>query len=510
MKITSHIRIKNKRKQVSVDDYIIEKLHSHGYTLDSFLADDLRMQDEQKLSINVQKLIIEKLLNLPSLPSSHPFKFTFIDLFSGIGGFRLPLEQQHGKCLGYSEIQWDSMRVYTQNYEMEEQYLGDIRLINKINASQDINMIVGGVPCQSWSSAGKNKGFDDKRGQLWLDTIRVVKENKPNCFLFENVQGLADPRHKESLGAILKAFEEVGYKVTYKVVSSQDFGLVQDRNRIFIVGFKNSIYFSRFKWPQKQLSSPSLGEILKLDNYKRYSQPASQTQQYSLFSELEKADKDKGKVFLSNDFNDFFIFSDVRSGETTLHSWDFLDISEKEKKICLKMISLRRRLGKKLYNKDGAPLTFNIMKQEISTIKQENLDSLVSKGVFKKFADERYDFVHSKQSTGINGVYRIYSPDTISFPTLTATGSPDFIATTSFQGETLKEYKNYFIEEIYKKKKFRSLTEREIARLQGFPETFKLCSNGFSNKQMGNAVSVPVINALFCSIKNTGVLEAES
>lgn len=509
MKITSHIRIKNKRKQVSVDDYIIDKLHSRGYTLDSFLADELKIQDEKKLSTNIQQLIIEKLLKLPSKFSSHPFKFTFIDLFSGIGGFRLPLEEQYGKCLGYSEIQWDSIRVYTKNYEMEEQYLGDIRFIKKINVPQDINMIVGGVPCQSWSSAGKNKGFDDKRGQLWLDTIRVVKENKPNCFLFENVQGLADPRHKESLGAILKAFEEIGYKVTYKVLSSQDFGLVQDRNRIFIVGFKQSLYFSRFKWPQKKLGHPSLGDIIKLEDYKKYTQSASQNQQCSLFSESEEAEIDKENP-LPNRFNDFFIFSDVRSGETTLHSWDFLDISEKEKKICLKMISLRRRLGKKLYNKDGAPLTFNLMKQEISTIKQENLDSLVSKGVFKKFAGERYDFVHSKQSTGINGVYRIYSPDTISFPTLTATGSPDFIATTSFQGETLEEYKTYFIEEIYKKKRFRSLTEREIARLQGFPETFKLCPNGFSNKQMGNAVSVPVINALFCSIKNTGVLEIEN
>ena len=242
MKIKTHVRIKNKRKQISIDDYIINKLHAHGYTLDSFLHDELDTQcDEKNLSPKVQQLIIEKLLQLPASHDDNDFQFTFIDLFAGIGGFRLPLEKHRGKCLGYSEIQWDSMRVYTQNYTMGEQYLGDIRLINKISTDKNINIIVGGVPCQSWSSAGKNKGFDDKRGQLWLDTIRVIQENKPDCFLFENVQGLADPRHKDSLKTILLAFENIGYQVIYKVLSSHDFGLVQDRHRIFIVGFKQSV-----------------------------------------------------------------------------------------------------------------------------------------------------------------------------------------------------------------------------------------------------------------------------
>jgi DNA (cytosine-5)-methyltransferase 1 len=157
-----------------------------------------------------------------------------------------------------------------------------------------------------------------------------------------------------------------------------------------------------------------------------------------------------------------------------------------------------------LYNKDGAPLHFKVIKDAIPTANLKNIHHLVEKGVFKKFPDGRYDFVNSKQSTGVNGLYRVYSPSAISFPTLTATGSPDAISTIPFQGKTLVEYKTHFIEEIYKKKRFRPLTEREIATLQGFPNEFKLCTDGFSNKQMGNAVSIPVIDALFCSIHATG------
>lgn len=260
---------------------------------------------------------------------------------------------------------------------------------------------------------------------------------------------------------------------------------------------------------------PSLGEVLGLDYYRKQtalkSKTLSQKSQGFLFPDLNTTQTETLNFSSHNHkFNDFFIFSDVRSGNTTLHSWDFLEISEREESICLKMISLRRRLGKKLYSKDGAPLHFEVIKKEIPDAQQSDIDHLVSKGVFKQFDDGRYDFVNSKQSTGVNGLYRVYSPNAISFPTLTATGSPDVIATIPFQGETLVEYKAHFIKEIYKKKKFRPLTEREIAQLQGFPEDFTLCEEGFSNKQMGNAVSVPVIDALFYSIYDTGCFSKTS
>jgi DNA (cytosine-5)-methyltransferase 1 len=101
--------------------------------------------------------------------------FTFVDLFSGIGGFRIPLEKLGGKCLGYSEIDKQAIRVYQQNFEnpvnSDEVYLGDINNLDKLEWNIDI--LTGGVPCQSWSIAGKGEGFKDPRGALWFKVIQI-------------------------------------------------------------------------------------------------------------------------------------------------------------------------------------------------------------------------------------------------------------------------------------------------------------------------------------------------
>ncbi|MEB3340995.1 DNA (cytosine-5-)-methyltransferase, partial [Okeania sp.] len=117
----------------------------------------------------------------------YEYRFTFIDLFAGIGGFRIPLEKLGGKCLGYSEIDSNSLQVYKQNFltgyiNNDEKYLGDITKISEL--PWQVNLIVGGVPCQPWSVAGKLRGFDDSRGKLWFDAIRIVEKNQPEAFIF--------------------------------------------------------------------------------------------------------------------------------------------------------------------------------------------------------------------------------------------------------------------------------------------------------------------------------------
>ena len=117
-------------------------------------------------------------------------KFTFVDLFSGVGGFRIPLEKLGGKCVAYSEIDKNAIEVYKRNFNTShETFLDDI---TSVKTAPKCDLIVGGVPCQAWSVAGKKKGFDDPRGKLWKDTIRVVKKAKPKAFIFENVKGLYD------------------------------------------------------------------------------------------------------------------------------------------------------------------------------------------------------------------------------------------------------------------------------------------------------------------------------
>ena len=120
-----------------------------------------------------------------------PNKFSFIDLFAGIGGFKMALSRNGGRCLGFSEISNDAINIYCENHNTpQSQNLGDI---TKIKELPEHDILTAGVPCQSWSIAGKNLGFDDDRGQLWNDTIFLLQQSKPKVFIFENVKGAEFP-----------------------------------------------------------------------------------------------------------------------------------------------------------------------------------------------------------------------------------------------------------------------------------------------------------------------------
>lgn len=119
-------------------------------------------------------------------------RFTFIDLFAGIGGFKMALSNNGGHCVGFSEINKDAVNYYCENYHVSKnENLGDI---TKIKSLANHDLLTAGVPCQSWSIAGKNLGFDDDRGQLWNDTIYLLKQSQPKAFIFENVKGLANSK----------------------------------------------------------------------------------------------------------------------------------------------------------------------------------------------------------------------------------------------------------------------------------------------------------------------------
>ena len=193
-------------------------------------------------------------------------KFTFVDLFAGIGGFRIPLQQLGGKCLGYSEIDTEAVNVYRQNFlnqfNDEELDLGDITNIKKL--PNNIDILVGGVPCQPWSIAGKLKGFNDNRGQLWFDVIRLVKQANPKAFIFENVKGLTEPRNKQQLDYIINHLTNAGFVVKYSVLNSYDFGVPQDRDRVFIVGIKKDIELaSHFQFPKPSPKKLKLYDVIE-------------------------------------------------------------------------------------------------------------------------------------------------------------------------------------------------------------------------------------------------------
>ena len=414
-------------------------------------------------------------------------KFKFIDLFSGVGGFRIPLEKLGGECVAYSEIDKNAIEVYQQNFNTKNEiFLGDITNVKEIPKA---DLIVGGVPCQAWSVAGKKKGFDDPRGKLWEDSIRLVKKNKPKAFIFENVKGLYDPRNKGALDLIISEFKKCGYDVFHKVLNAYDFGLPQNRDRLFIVGFKKDQKV-HFNFPKPLNKSKTLIEVmdnLEIDKKHLIKQKFLPEKIFGT-----KIPFSRNRFQKSDELNDFFIFCDTRDGHTTIHSWDLMKTSSFEKKICMTILKNRRR---KLYGEwDGNPLSLKTLQTLIIELKASHLKGLVKKDILTQEEDGRYELSNTKNSAGVNGVYRVFLPQSDIFATITATENRDYIATKTITGKDAEDYKSNFLKEIYNKGNMRLITGRESGRLQGFPEKFKIHPNDkIAKKQFGNAVPTAVV-----------------
>jgi len=432
--------------------------------------------------------------------------FTFVDLFSGIGGFRIALEKHGGVCKGFSEIDSNAIATYKENFLTNSNHheieLGNIENIKSLPF--DVDLIVGGVPCQSWSVAGKMRGFDDPRGKLWNDTLRLVRNSRPKAFIFENVKGLADPRNKKSLDFLVGEFEKLGYIVKKNVLNSYDFGLPQNRERIYIVGTRKKLPLScQFDFPLPTSAGHKLDGLI--DGLKQIDiANAKKKLQISDIHANGKIPYSRNRFQKLDELNDFFIFSDTRNGHSTIHSWDITKTSNREKDICLVILRNRR---KKIYGQsDGNSIPFNALSQLIPNLEHGELDKLIQKNILRTSKDKRYEFVNSKNSSGINGVYRVYLPCSNIFSTLTATGTKDFVALKNITGDDAADFKTKFISEIFNKKKFRTITSVEAAKLQGFPDKFKVHPiDRVAKKQFGNAVSVPVIESLIKALKKTSI-----
>lgn len=417
--------------------------------------------------------------------------FTFVDLFAGIGGFRIALEQLGGKCLGYSEIDQQAIQVYQNNFityaNAEEKNLGDITKIPQLPF--DVDIIVGGVPCQPWSIAGKLQGFNDPRGKLWFDVIRLVKNNKPKGFIFENVKGLIDPRNQESFAYIVNELQQLGYLVNYQLVNSYDFGLAQDRERVFLVGVSRNLpKHSDFRFPQPLNNKPKLYQFISGIDCQEFTKKKFSSD--ILFE--GKSPGSRGRFKQNDELNDFFMFTDLRDGHTTIHSWDLIRTTKREKLICETILKNRRK--KKYGPKDGNPLSFTVLSDLLEDLKESELENLVQKNILRYVENQGYEFVNSKISTGINGVFRIFLPHSDVIGTLTASEPRDFVSTITLECQEPEQYKETFLKEIYRKRRFKTITVRDYAKLQGFPDWFIIAENEHTAKQQfGNAVSVPVV-----------------
>jgi DNA (cytosine-5)-methyltransferase 1 len=394
--------------------------------------------------------------------------FTFIDLFSGIGGFRIGLESAGGQCIGCSEISKSAIDVYNRNWSDSHNF-GDITEIESL-PTHDI--MCGGVPCQSWSIAGNMQGFEDSRGKLWEDVIRLLSQSQPKAFIFENVKGLADPRNNSAIEFLTGQFKNVGYDVRYKVLNANDYGVPQNRERVFIIGAKN---LDSFSWPEPEACNSTLMDYID-DGKDLKNEYESNSSKYD------------------NGVNDFFIFSDIRQGEGTIHSWDLQQLSSRQKDICMTLLTNRR--SKKYGLQDGNPMSYFDLSTLIANLQLKEIEELLSLGILSQIG-ERFDFKNRRQLSGINGVYRIFAPNAKRFATLTASGTADSISTKLILGDTSVERKEYFIEHVYKTGSYRNLTDREAARIQGFPDKHLLHHSKSTNiKLIGNSVPPTVVEKI--------------
>jgi len=188
----------------------------------------------------------------------------YLSLFSGIGGFEKGIQQAYednrkllqgqtaeniredlsdiesgqigATCIGYSEINKYAIQIYEKHYPEHKNY-GDITAIDPATLP-DFDILVGGVPCQSWSIAGKRGGFTDERGNMWFQFTKILRAKQPKYFLAENVKGLLSHDGGKSMERICEELCGCGYAIDFEVLNSKDFGVAQSRERVFIIGIR--------------------------------------------------------------------------------------------------------------------------------------------------------------------------------------------------------------------------------------------------------------------------------
>lgn len=210
-------------------------------------------EEENNLSLVAEDALQQLLFEVENVPFPTPenYKFKFIDLFAGIGGFRLAMQDLGGKCIFTSEWDKEAQRTYRSNFG--EVPFGDItKEETKKFIPDGFDVLCAGFPCQAFSIAGKRGGFEDTRGTLFFDVAEIIKRKKPKAIFLENVKGLRSHDKGKTLQTILNVLrKDLDYFVPEpQILNAKDFGVPQNRERIFIVGFRNDLGITDFEYPK--------------------------------------------------------------------------------------------------------------------------------------------------------------------------------------------------------------------------------------------------------------------
>jgi len=432
---------------------------------------------------------------------------TFIDLFAGMGGTRIGFEQAakelgfKTKCVFTSEIKESAVQALNANFEHSNLY-GDI---TKISADQipNFDFLLGGFPCQAFSTAGKGLGFLDTRGTLFFEVERIIKEKKPYGFLLENVEGLVlhdrenlTDKIGRTLSVILNNLELLGYKVQWRLLDSQYFGVAQSRYRVYIVG--------------------TMDKYVNMDNFEINKIKLGDVLEQGLPLVNSHFTKCLLKHYNPEDLHGKSI-KDKRGGDNNIHSWTIGlkgEITEEQTIIIEKLFKERRKkhwaqeIG--IDWMDGMPLTCD----QISTFHEttnlrEKLDDLVKKGYLVKEHPKKISLVEYEGKYIQERVQDITKP--LGYNIVSGKLSFEFshILDSNDVAPTLVATDIHKIG-VVDGPGVRRLSLREGLRLFGYPDYYRLDMFENSNKGLtqafdllGNTVVVPVIKAVALRLLST-------
>lgn len=446
----------------------------------------------------------------------------FIELFAGIGGFRLGLEALGHECVFASEIDKYAQQTYEANFG--EKPHGDITQISADDIP-DHDILTAGFPCQAFSVAGHRKGFEDTRGTLFFEIARILKAKKPQWFILENVKGLLSHNAGETFKVIIQTLEQLGYALDWRVLNSKDYGVPQNRERIFIIGNRDGDLFWKFNWPEKCPDGRVLADILEDRVEQKYF--VSDTRLDKIKDKYDKKirtsclieDKEGNSRCLSASQEDLSIHlipekytltkkqvKKAREVKSHPNKWGKVDVPDDVSKPsrCLPTTE--------------SPTSFDIL----LVPRLKKIGSVGKDGQGNRVYDpEGLSATLSSQGGGRGAKKKVlkdgrtWSEGAIPFP-----DKKDKPSRTIITGQDQNNKATMFIQDkkvartirssgrnsltekhnhdIYKTQDgIRRLTPRECARLQGFPDDFKIeVSDNQAYKQFGNAVSVPVITAI--------------
>jgi DNA (cytosine-5)-methyltransferase 1 len=405
----------------------------------------------------------------------------FVDLFAGIGGIRLAMEQAlalqglQGECVLSSEIQPQAQETYALNYGHAPQ--GDIYGIQDFPA---FDFLLAGFPCQPFSYAGKQKGFGDTRGTLFFEIEKRIAQYQPEGFLLENVRGLSSHDEGRTLSTIVEKLELLGYGVRCLLLNSSDFNVPQNRVRIYILGLKGrvpktTLLSSRGASDSHQFKRVGLAKDLFVQDRPvlvrdvlETKVPASYDCSTIFTEKLLSVAKRKNLPLAGLRMIDF------RNGHS-VHSWELGikgDCTGAEVDLMNALIANRR---KKVFgsHQDGKSLS----REQIETFfHHPRTEELLTSLVKKRYLRQRDGLFNPVSGNMSFEIFKILDPDSVS------------ITLVSSDAHKLG---------VYHQGRLRHLTPRECARIQGYPDSFQMYpDDGWAYHQLGNSVSVPVVRTV--------------